>query len=173
MQNNKNNKILVAECSKVHGLQGAFQLKELGAAALSLKKDLLIILKNSKKEIEAKVEFVRGMDKKRIIKFYEINDRNEAEVILPFEVYLKSSDDLKPLSQGEYYPFELEGCEAFLENDELVGVVKMFYNSGAQNILLIEKKDGEELDLPLINSFVLKVDKKQKKMVIKLPDYID
>lgn len=166
------NKILIAECSKVHGLQGAFQLKELNPESQSLKKDLVLTLKNAKKEFEVKIEFVRGMEKKRIIKFYNFNDRNGTEGLLPFQLLLEQKD-LKPLPPGEYYPSELEGCEVKLKNGELIGIVKMIYTNGAQPNILIEKKNGEELDLPLLKSFVLEVDKIQKIIIIELPDYIE
>ncbi len=167
----KDHHLKVAECRHVHGIAGSFVLKLLGKEGLSLKKGIEVLIVTSNERVVKEIEEVRGADKK-LIKFVDISDRNSAEDLVPFTIYMDSKD-LRPLKKGEYYHFEVVDLEAYSEDGQHIGKVKDLYDFGAQSNLLIIKKNGEELDIPLIENFVMSIDKVAKKMVLRLPIYIE
>ena len=55
-----------------------------------------------KKEEVFEIENVRFMKNTPIVKFFAVNDRNAAEKLRGFEVYI-DEDDLSELPEGEFY----------------------------------------------------------------------
>ena len=66
-----------------------------------------------------------------------------------------SKDDIPLLSKGQYYFFQLKGCQVYHDN-QFIGLVKSV-ESGYQTILRIQNKDKEVL-IPYVDSFIKSVD---------------
>ena len=108
---------------------------------------------------------------KTIIYFEEVQDRNQLEMILPFKL-LVSRDEFPALTDGEFYITDLIGLEAFNEAGKRVGVIESSYDNGAQDILVIVTKNGDELELPLVDEFFPEIDLKAQKVIVRPPEII-
>jgi len=75
-----------------------------------------------------------------------------------------------PLEDGEYYDFELEGCEVHDLSGESIGHVQEVLKTGGAEILLIAAENGNEVMVPLAESIVIKIDTNGKKIVIDPPE---
>jgi 16S rRNA processing protein RimM len=103
-----------------------------------------------------------------IVKFEGIENSEAAKKLKNAVLYLPE-DQLEDLEEDEYYMHELVGC---LVIDEIVGelgTVKTVHSLPAQNLLALDYQNKEVL-IPIIEHFVLKVDKEAKKIMVKLPD---
>ena len=61
---------------------------------------------------------------------------------------------------------------AFNEAGKRVGVIESSYDNGAQDILVIVTKNGDELELPLVDEFFPEIDLKAKKVIVRPPEII-
>lgn len=99
----------------------------------------------------------------------EINDRNEAEKLRNFELYIEASD-LKKLNDNEIYVNELIGAK--VEFNGKFGKVMNVYNYGAGDIMEIKWEDGNSMDIPFAEPYVKSFDKNNGTVYIEMPEYI-
>ena len=71
---------------------------------------------------------------------------------------------LKPLPQGEYYRFEIEGLAVFDEMDKPYGVIEEIIPTGSNDIYVVRNGDQEWM-LPMIDSVVKSIDLEQGKLI--------
>lgn len=101
------------------------------------------------------------------VKFEDINSEAEADEIMNCEVYLPMSM-LPKLEGNKFYYHEIIGFEVEDIHLGIVGKVKTVNDSGHQPLLEIMNGEKEVL-VPLIDSFILKVDRKNKIFQMDIP----
>ncbi|MDP3013205.1 MAG: ribosome maturation factor RimM [Candidatus Subteraquimicrobiales bacterium] len=104
-----------------------------------------------------------------LVKFEEINDRNEAKDLIGrwLEIPMKEA---KKLSEGHYWIHQIIGLEARTEEGELLGIIKEVIKTPANDVYVIStlKKD---ILIPATKEVVKKIDLKKKQVVVsKLSD---
>jgi len=92
-----------------------------------------------------------------IARFAEITDRNAAEKLRGTELAVPRSS-LPALADGEYYHADLIGLAAVSDAGEALGVVRYVQNFGAGDILEIQRPDGKNFMVPVIEAAVLEWD---------------
>ena len=115
------------------------------------------------KENEVKVRSIRGANVPFIIKFEGIDDIDSAKLLTGTEVFAKR-EHLKPLPEGEYYRFEIEGLAVFDEEGQPYGVIEEIIPTGSNDIYVVRKGDQEWM-LPMIDTVVKSIDLEQKKLI--------
>jgi 16S rRNA processing protein RimM len=73
---------------------------------------------------------------------------------------------LGKLEEGEFYFHEIIGCLVFTNNGEEVGKITEVLTPGANDVWVVEGKDGKEILIPYIDDVVKKVDSKEKIILI-------
>lgn len=76
--------------------------------------------------------------------------------------------DLPPLSEGEYYRYQLIGVEVFDAAGEALGRIEDVIETGANDVYAVRNADGELL-VPAIDSVVRAVDLAAARMVVDVP----
>lgn len=102
-----------------------------------------------------------------IVKSDEINDRNESDLYKGAIFYIKKSY-IETKEGEEVYLKEIEGFEIF-DKGTLVGTVTGFSSNTVQDLLIVEAKN-RTVEIPFINAFVVKMDAKNKKIEMDLPE---
>lgn len=103
-----------------------------------------------------------------IIKFSEVNDKNEAEAQRGRVLYTEKT----PLPEGRYYIKDLVGLCA-VENDVEIGKLTDVFNTGANDIYEITKNDGRKIYLPVIDGVIGDVDLGDKKIYVTIPEGLE
>lgn len=101
------------------------------------------------------------------VRFEDINSEEEADKIIGCETYLPLSM-LPKLSGNKFYFHEIIG---FAVEDSLhgnIGNVSAINDSGPQALFVIEYQEKEIL-VPVIDDFILKVDRENKTLHLKTP----
>lgn len=94
-----------------------------------------------------------------------INSPEIAALLSGGEIVVPSVD--RPgLSVDEYYIDDLIGCMVFSENDMELGIIQEVMPQGHQDLWVINGQRGEIL-VPAVKEFILNVDLKQHRIVIK------
>ena len=115
------------------------------------------------------IEEVKPHKKKLLrVKFKGVDLPEVAEALKGKRLYVKQSQ-LPPLGEGEFYFFELEGSIVVDEEGNKVGQLVGIERLPSQDMFYIETEDGEEIMLPVVSEFVLKIDKNEKVIVVRIP----
>ena len=112
---------------------------------------------------EFKVQSIRGANVPFIIKLEGIDDIDSAKLLTGKEV-LADRECLKPLPEGEYYRFEIEGLEVFDDEGRHYGVIDEIIPTGSNDVYVVKNGDREWM-LPMIDSVVKSIDLEKKKLI--------
>lgn len=118
---------------------------------------------------ELKIKGVRLKEKNLIIKFDGIEDRTSAEK-LRGKILFVEEKDLPDLEEGEYYVYQVIGSSVLDESERFIGKVRNVLRIGPNCIL--EIVGDEEILIPMVDDFVLKIDVKEKVIMVRRPEYI-
>jgi 16S rRNA processing protein RimM len=102
------------------------------------------------------------------IRFEDVTTEEEAEALLGNDIYLPLSM-LPKLSGNKFYFHEVIGFEVEDQRLGVVGKIQSVNDSTAQP--LFEVLNGEvEILIPMIDHFLVKIDRENKKVVMNLPE---
>ncbi|MBM7854372.1 16S rRNA processing protein RimM [Desulfohalotomaculum tongense] len=119
--------------------------------------------------------FVHHIEKSRrhkqfiIIKFREVEDMNGAERLKGALVQI-TREQLKPLPEGSYYIFEIEGLDVFDINGEKLGRVKKVFSTGANDVYVVKPPAGKDILIPALKKVVKEINLAENRMVVELPE---
>lgn len=99
-----------------------------------------------------------------------IDNETKANKILKSEVFLPIND-LPPLSGNKFYYHEIIGFKVIDKNSGKIGKAINVNDQTSQPLLIVEKND-KEIMIPLIDEFLVEVDRKEKKLIFELPEGI-
>ena len=75
----------------------------------------------------------------------------------------------KKLPQNTYYIADLIGLKVYSEeNNEYIGKIKDIYNTGANDIYVVENEESKEILLPAIKEVIKKVDLENNKIIVHI-----
>ncbi|MBQ4002028.1 MAG: 16S rRNA processing protein RimM [Lachnospiraceae bacterium] len=111
------------------------------------------------------IESVKQLKGMVALKLSGIDSVEEAEKIRNADLLIRR-DQSSPLKEGQYFIGDLLDLLAVREDGTEVGTVEDVLKTGANSVLVIKKKDGKELLLPVIPDCVLSVDSDEGIMTI-------
>lgn len=106
------------------------------------------------------------------VRFEDVNDETEAEAILNHPVYLPLTM-LPKLTGDKFYFHEVIGFEIEDLRLGVVGVIQSINDSSAQPLFEVIKSDSfndKEILIPMIDQFLVKIDRPNKKVIMNLPE---
>ena len=102
------------------------------------------------------------------IRFEDIKSETDADTIIKTDVYLPLN--LLPKLEGDQFYFhEIIGFVLEDVNFGKVGKITSINDKTAQDLFVIEKGDSEIL-IPMIDDFIKKIDRKNKKVIVETPE---
>jgi 16S rRNA processing protein RimM len=102
------------------------------------------------------------------IRFEDIQSESDVNIILKKDVYLPLV--LLPKLKGDQFYFhEIIGFTLEDVNFGTVGKITSINDKTAQDLFVVEK-DGNEILIPMIDDFIKKIDRKNKKVIVKTPE---
>lgn len=102
------------------------------------------------------------------VEIEEITDRSAAEGLRGAGVWIEAVQ-LAELPAGEYWAFQLIGCEVEDGAGRRLGRVREIRSSGAQDILVVDGAEGAEHLIPAVRSWWREVDLAGRRIVVELP----
>jgi 16S rRNA processing protein RimM len=97
-----------------------------------------------------------------------IEDRDAAEALRGAHVFARSGE-LPELASGEYYAFELVGCQVTRVDGRPVGRVREIWETGASDLLVIERAEGPDALVPAVEPLLREVDVPGRRIVVDAP----
>ena len=119
-------------------------------------------------ERQYEIENVRYQKDMVIAKLKGVDDRNAAESLKGFDVFI-TEEDLRELPEDTFYIRDLIRCEVIAGRDgKSLGQISDVLKTGAQDIYQVELAFGGQALIPAVAQFIEKVDIRQKTVVIKV-----
>ncbi len=141
----------IGHISRVHGNDGKVYIKLDVDDPEQYDELESVFLELENKPVPFFIEYIRHTPNGPLIKFEDIDDRDEAmrfvgaSLLLPLDV-------LPELSDGKFYYHELIGAELFDKVEGKVGTIQLIYDQTSQVLLGVERK-GVEVLIPLVDEF--------------------
>jgi 16S rRNA processing protein RimM len=102
-----------------------------------------------------------------------IRNREAAEE-LKGRLVTGAAEHLSPLPEGEFYWYELIGCQVQAAGGRTIGAVKEIWETGAHDVLVVERQDGGRCLIPTARALMKEVDVEAGRIVVEdLPGLFD
>jgi len=156
-------KLLVGKINGFFGLQGwvkVFSYTDprsniLNYSPWSIKVDgsfQKIDITNGRKQSKTIVAHIEGID-----------NREDSQTFIGKDIYI-DKEQLPELKEGEYYWHELIGFNVINKDQEKLGIVDYFFETGANKVLVV--KGIKEHWIPYIEPFLISIDSKNKEILV-------
>ncbi len=103
------------------------------------------------------------------VRFEDVDSEAEADKLIGLEVYLPLSM-LPKLSGNKFYFHEVIGFEIEDKRLGTIGIIQSINDSTAQPLFEVLQNGVTEILIPMIDHFMVEVDRKNKKIVMDLPE---
>lgn len=152
----------------VHGLRGDLKVRPLSGESSTLDTVKELTLRVGTTISHHKVQKASWHKGKLLIRLEGITSIENAEKFIGCEILI-SNTDLSNLPDDEFYWFQLEGLQVNDRQQGDLGKVVDIFTTAAHDILVVRGFRGEIL-IPVVDAFILKIDKNAKLMHVDLPD---
>jgi 16S rRNA processing protein RimM len=155
--------VVVGMVTKVHGLRGevAVELRSDNPERFAPGADLF-----TGDGRRLKVERAHRHGARLLVSFEGVQDRNGAEALRGASLQVPESW-LPELPQGEYWPFQLEGCAVETESGRSLGTLTDVIPYPANDLWVARDDAGEEILVPAIRDVIVDVDIEAKRIVVR------
>jgi 16S rRNA processing protein RimM len=102
------------------------------------------------------------------VQFEDVHSEKDADSLLKKDVYLPLNL-LPKLSGNKFYYHEVIGFVLEDVNFGVIGFITSINDSTAQPLFVV-KKEMSDILIPMIDDFIQKVDRKNKKIIVKTPE---
>ena len=102
------------------------------------------------------------------VKFEGVETESEADLLIKKKVFLPL-DQLPKLKGSRFYYHEIKGFIAIDQFEKKIGILKSVNDSGPQALFMIDN-NGTEILIPVHDNFIIKLNRKEKKIQLNLPD---
>ena len=161
--NENDKKLLVGKINGFFGLQGWVKVFSytnprtniLNYSPWSIKVDgsfQSIDISNGREQSKTIVAHIKGID-----------NREDSQKFIGQDIYI-NKEQLPELTQGEYYWHELIGFDVINKDEERLGTVDYFVETGANDVLVVKGK--KEYWIPYIEPFLVSIDSKNNKILV-------
>ena len=147
----------VGVITSTHGVRGEVKVFPTTDDAKRFKRLKEVILDTGKEQITLEIESVKFFKQFVILKFKGIDNINDVEKYRQKSLLVTRKNAVR-LSRDEYFIADLMGLKVQNEDGEDIGILREVMETGANDVYIIDLKDGRELLLPAIKQCVLQVD---------------
>lgn len=147
----------VGVITTTHGVRGEVKVYPTTDDARRFKRLKEIILDTGKEQMTLEIEAVKFFKQMVILKFKGLDNINDVEKFRQKSLYVTRKNAVR-LNRDEYFVADLMGLKVLDESEEEIGVLREVMETGANDVYVIDMKDGRELLLPAIKQCVLQVD---------------
>jgi len=158
-----------AKLARTHGLKGELKLHPFFTDPdLCRPGDSVLLAGDAADDAgrEYCVESMRGAAAAPIVKFAGCDSIETAKTLRGLTVFVPRKN-FKPLAEGRYYWFEVQGLEAYDEAGKYYGRISEVIETGSNDVYVVTG-GGRELLLPAIDWVIKSVDLQRNKLVFHI-----
>ncbi|HBN82687.1 MAG TPA: 16S rRNA processing protein RimM [Clostridiales bacterium] len=149
--------IKIGAIVSVHGINGEVKIYPItDNPDRFMDLDYVFIGKDESEPVRYDVKKVRIYNGFPLVQFKSVNDRNAAELLREYNIYVDRENTVK-LPEGRYLICDLINSDIY-EDDKKIGVLTDVLQTGANDVYVVKELNGNELLLPVIKDCILNVD---------------
>jgi 16S rRNA processing protein RimM len=157
----------VGVITTTHGVRGEVKVYPTTDSARRFLELTYVLLDTGRDLIRLEIQNVKFYKNQAILKFKGIDNINDIEIYKGRELWINREDG-QELDEDEYYIADLLGLTVLLEDGTEYGTLKDVLETGANDVYVVETKDGSEVLLPAIADCILDVDLDEETMTVHL-----
>lgn len=115
------------------------------------------------------VETVRPHQNYLLIKFSEINERTDADLLRNLFVMVEH-DQAVPLEDDEIYLYQLIGLTVHTTEGQILGEIVDVLETGANDVYVIRRPDSKDLLFPAHDETVIEIDLDEQTIIVQPPE---
>jgi 16S rRNA processing protein RimM len=112
------------------------------------------------------IEMSRRQGRRLIVKFAGVGDRTAAEGLRGVILVVPESW-LPELAEGEWWAYQLEGCEVRTASGRVLGIVKEVIPNPANDLWVAVDDEGNETLIPALADLLLDIDVNARTIVVR------
>lgn len=163
------NMLRVGVIASTHGVRGEVKVFPTTDDANRFKKLKTVVLDISPEPVTLHIESVRFFKNMVIIKFKEFQNLNEVERYKGKDLLIGRDQAVK-LGPNENFIVDLIGLKVVTDEGEDFGVLKDVLKTGANDVYVIQGKEGKEYLFPAIKQCILNVDLESGTILVHIMD---
>jgi len=160
--------LLVGKLLRTHGLHGELVLDLQTDFPERIKPRKVLYCGECHEKIA--VSNLRSHDRYFIVSFKDISSVEDARKYINQFLYVRT-DEVESLPKGQFYFHELIGMDVF-EKAMKIGTVSEILETGANDVMIVLSDEGKEVLLPVIESVILSIDSKGRRVEVHLPEWL-
>jgi 16S rRNA processing protein RimM len=167
--------VSVGKFGRAHGVRGEIRLFAAGDVESYLAPDHQIFIKTYAGEEAFTVRRVRWTDRFAILELDEVSGRDRAEELTNLEVFV-DAEILPEVDEDEFYQRDLVGLPVFMAREDdgdfdveasSVGEVGGFFETGANDVMVVLTPSEQEIFVPMIEDAVALIDLQEERVLIR------
>ena len=159
----------VGVITQPHGVRGEVKVFPTTDDVKRFKKLKKVLLDTGKEKIELEVQSTKSFKQFVILKFKEFDNINEIEKYRRCPLLVTREDAVK-LEENEYFIADMIVMDVFTEDGSSFGILNDVFETGANDVYVIDSHAHEEVLIHAIKECILDVDVENQKMTIHLMD---
>ena len=164
--------MLIGQIVGVHGIKGNCKIRSYAESLSVFQSDSVVIVATSDgRQKPYEINWVKPHAKAALISFKGVDTRDQAEALIGCELFIEKSRLPDP-EEGSYYWFDLIGLDVFDDDQKYLGRLESIIQTGSNDVYVV-KEDDTEILIPALESVVQKIDLKNRRMRVNLPEGLD
>lgn len=155
--------------SSTHGIKGEVKVYPTTDDVNRFKKLKELFLDTGKEKILLHPENVKFFKQFVILKFKEFGSLNEVEAFRGKSLLVDREHAVK-LKKDEYFIADLIGLTVITNREEEFGTLTDVIQTGANDVYVVQTKEGKEVLFPAIKECILKVDMEHRTVLVHVMD---
>ena len=160
----------IGEVARPHGVAGELRIKLYNEESRILARGVTVVLTPKGRPVSegrpVRIEALRQVPGAPLIRLADVSGRDAAEALRGATLSVPRSQ-FPPLEEGEFYACDVEGAEARLADGTRVGTVRALVDYPTCQALLVEKEGGGELEVPVREDFIVRIDPAQPAVIFQ------
>ena len=154
--------IEIGKIVNTHGLKGHIKVEPWCDGIETFEYLSRVFVKN----MSYKIESVKVQKNLFLLKLEGLNSVEEAEKLKNTVLYAQE-DEMPPLPEGVYYIKDIIGLDVY-DDEKYIGKISDWIETGANNVYVIQRKEGKDILIPAIDSVIKHVDIENNKMYVNM-----
>ncbi len=155
--------IVVGKVTKAHGIRGEVAVEIRSDNPERFTDGASVFTPDGR---ELRIERVHAHGQRTLVRFVGVADRTAAEALAGTLLEVPESW-LPKLGEGEYWPFELEGCRVVTDAGRELGTVSEVIPNPANDLWVAVDDDGVETLVPALRDVIVEVDVAAKRILVR------
>ena len=155
--------------SSTHGVRGEVKVFPTTDDMKRFKKLKEVLLDTGKETLTLEIEGVKFFKQFVILKFKGYDNIDDIVKYRGKSLFVTRENAVK-LQKDEYFIADLIGLKVVNEDGSFAGVLKDVMETGANDVYIVESRDGKEVLIPAIKDCILQVDFEKEQVLVHLLD---